>query len=54
MTVSGIMTMPDYQALFEKNSDFVFNALTFTVAEVSPETLTISLRTTLLPIRTRL
>lgn len=37
MTVSGIMTMPDYQALFEKNSDFVFNALTFTVAEVSPE-----------------
>lgn len=37
MTVSGIMTMPDYQALFEKNSDFVFNALTFSVAEVTPE-----------------
>ena len=37
MTVSGIMTLPDYQALFEKNSDFIFNALTFTVAEVTPE-----------------
>ena len=34
-TVSGILTLPDYQALFEKNSDFVFNALTFCVAEVS-------------------
>ena len=37
--VSGIMTLPDYQALFEKNTDFVFNALTFTVAEVTPSAL---------------
>ena len=34
-TVSGIMTLPDYSALFEKNSDFVFNSLTFTVATVN-------------------
>lgn len=34
-TVSGIMTLPDYSALFEKNSDFVFNSLTFTVATVT-------------------
>lgn len=27
--VSGIMTLPDYAALFEKNSDFVMNTLTF-------------------------
>lgn len=36
-TVCGIMTLPDYQALFEDNASFVFNALTFTVAEVSPD-----------------
>ncbi len=35
--VSGIMTLPDYSALFEKNSDFVFNAVSFTVATVTPE-----------------
>ena len=34
-TVSGIMSLSDYQALFEKNTDFVFNAQTFTVAQVS-------------------
>lgn len=34
-TVSGIMTLPDYSALFQKNSDFVFDSLTFTVATVS-------------------
>ncbi len=38
MTVVGIITLPDYQALFERNSDFIFNAITFCVAEVSPET----------------
>lgn len=36
-TVCGIMTLPDYQALFEKNTDFVFNALTFSVAQVSSD-----------------
>lgn len=34
-TVSGIMTLPDYQSLFQKNSDFVMDTLTFTVAEVT-------------------
>ncbi len=33
--LSGIMSLSDYQALFEKNTDFVFNAQTFTVAQVS-------------------
>lgn len=36
-TVCGIMTLSDYQALFERNTDFVFNALTFSVAQVTPE-----------------
>ena len=35
--VSGIMSLSDYQALFEKNTDFVFNAQTFSVAQVSEE-----------------
>lgn len=35
-TVCGIMTLSDYQALFERNTDFVFNALTFSVAQVTP------------------
>ena len=35
--ISGIMTLPDYQALFEKNSNFIFNAITFSVAQVTPE-----------------
>lgn len=39
-TVSGIMTLPDYSALFEKNSDFVFNSLTFTVACVNSDAFT--------------
>ncbi len=36
-TVSGIMTLPDQQALFENNSDFTLNALTFGVAELTSE-----------------
>ena len=36
-TMVGIVTLPDYQALFEKNTDFVFNGLTFTIAQVSDE-----------------
>lgn len=39
-TLCGIMTLSDYQALFEHNTDFVFNALTFTVAQVTPEAFT--------------
>ena len=35
-TVSGIMSLSDYQAMFEKNTDFVFNAQTFSVAQVPP------------------
>lgn len=37
-TLCGIMTLSDYQALFERNTDFVFNALTFSVAQVTPST----------------
>ncbi len=36
-TITGIMTLPDYQALFEDNGSFMFNAITFTVAQVSKE-----------------
>ena len=32
----GICTLPDYSSLFEDPGDFVFNALTFTVAQVTP------------------
>ena len=35
-TVCGIVTLPDYQALFENNNSFMFNALTFAVAIVDP------------------
>ena len=35
--VVGIMTLPDQQALFEDNSDFTLNALSFGVAELSDE-----------------
>lgn len=35
-TISGVMTLPDYQALFVKNTDFIFNAVSFCVAEVAP------------------
>ena len=34
-TVCGIMTISDNQALFQSNSDFTVNTLTFGVAEVS-------------------
>ena len=34
-TISGIMSLADYQAMFENNTDFVFNAQTFSVAQVS-------------------
>lgn len=34
-TVCGTLALSDYQALFEKNSDFVFNAQTFSVGLVS-------------------
>ena len=34
-TVTGIMTLPDQQALFENNSDFTLNTITFGVAELS-------------------
>lgn len=36
-TLSGICTLADYSALFESNGDFVFNALTFSIAQVTPE-----------------
>ena len=35
--VVGIMTLPDQQALFEDNSDFTINALSFGVAELSDD-----------------
>ena len=35
LAVVGIMTLPDQQALFENNSDFTLNALSFGVAELS-------------------
>lgn len=37
LAVVGIMTLPDQQALFENNSDFTLNALSFGVAEVTDE-----------------
>ncbi|MCI8366105.1 MAG: ABC transporter permease [Eggerthellaceae bacterium] len=36
-SVSGICTLGDYSALFEDNGDFVFNGLTFTVGQVTPQ-----------------
>ncbi len=36
-TVSGIMTLPDYAALMEKNTDFVMNGLTFSTAVVDTD-----------------
>lgn len=38
-TIVGVCTLPDYQALFENNTDFVHNAITFTVGQVTPEVL---------------
>ena len=36
-TLVGIVTLSDYQALFEDNDDFVFNGLTFTITQVTAE-----------------
>ncbi len=36
MTICGILTLPDYIALFQNNSDMMLNAVTFCVGEVSP------------------
>ena len=36
-TICGVLTYPDYQALFQDNSSFMFDALTFCVAAVSQE-----------------
>lgn len=35
--IVGMCTLPDYQALFENNSDLVHNAITFTVGQLTPE-----------------
>lgn len=35
--IVGICTLSDYTSLFESQGDFVFNALTFTVAQVTPD-----------------
>ena len=37
MTVSGIMTLSDYCCLFQNNASFIFNALSFTTAQVTKE-----------------
>lgn len=37
MTVVGIMTLSDYSCLFQNNSSFIFNALSFTTAQVTRE-----------------
>ncbi|MBQ9000759.1 MAG: ABC transporter permease [Eggerthellaceae bacterium] len=37
MTLVGIMTLSDYSCLFQNNSSFIFNALSFTTAQVTPE-----------------
>lgn len=36
-TICGVLTYPDYQALFQNNSSFMFDALTFCVAAVSQQ-----------------
>ena len=36
-TVSGIMVLSDYTCLFQNNSSFIFNALSFTTAQVTKE-----------------
>lgn len=36
-TICGMVTLPDYQALFEDNANFLFNALGFTVALVDQD-----------------
>nr|AHF25160.1 ABC-type transport system, involved in lipoprotein release, permease component [uncultured bacterium Contig1772] len=37
MTLVGIMTLSDYSSLFQNNSSFIFNALSFTTAQVTQE-----------------
>ena len=37
-TVSGLISSSDYTTLFKKNSDFMFNAIDFDIAVVTPET----------------
>lgn len=36
-TVSGLISSSDYTTLFKKNSDFMFNAIDFDIAVVTPE-----------------
>ena len=36
-TITGIMTLADYTSLFQNNSSFIFNALSFTTAQVTQE-----------------
>ena len=37
-TVSGLISSSDYTTLYKKNSDFMFNAIDFDIAVVTPET----------------
>ena len=37
VSLVGIMSLTDYEALFEKNTDMLFNSVTFTVSLVTPE-----------------
>ena len=37
MTVTGIMVLSDYTCLFQNNASFIFNALSFTTAQVTQE-----------------
>ena len=37
MTIVGIMTLSDYTCLFQNNASFIFNALSFTTAQVTQE-----------------
>ena len=37
LTVSGLITLPDYTTLFEKNSDFIMDDITFCVGILTPE-----------------
>ena len=36
-TISGIMVLSDYTCMFQNNSSFIFNALSFTTAQVTQE-----------------
>lgn len=38
LTVTGFVALPDYTSLYEKSTDMMFDALTFDVALVTPET----------------